>query len=54
MIPFEKSNCQPEYSPQKNIDRFTGFSNVYDRARPRMPDYPVRVIRQYLGKNRIL
>lgn len=50
MIPSEKSNCQPEYSLQKNVDRFTGFSNVYDRARPRMPDYPVRVIRQYLER----
>ncbi|HIS69957.1 MAG TPA: class I SAM-dependent methyltransferase [Candidatus Gallacutalibacter stercoravium] len=35
---------------QKNADRFTGFADVYDSARPAMPEYPARVICRYLGK----
>ena len=26
---------------QKNADRFRGFADAYDDARPRMPLYPV-------------
>ena len=35
---------------EKNANRFTGFSELYDEARPSVPSYPVAVIRQYLGK----
>ncbi len=34
----------------KNASRFTGFSDVYDEARPRMPQYPTEIITRYLGK----
>ncbi|WAV92938.1 class I SAM-dependent methyltransferase [Oxalobacter aliiformigenes] len=34
----------------KNARRFTGFAGLYDGVRPRMPVYPVEVIRQYLGR----
>lgn len=34
---------------QKNAARFTGFADTYDRARPAVPDYPVNIIRRYLG-----
>ena len=36
----------------KNARRFTGFAGLYDGVRPRMPVYPVEVIRQYLDGNR--
>lgn len=32
-----------------NPDRFTGFSDIYDSARPQMPLFPVEVISRYLG-----
>lgn len=35
---------------QYNADRFTGFASVYDKARPKMPLYPVEVITKYLGR----
>lgn len=35
----------------KNADRFTGFADIYDEARPHMPLYPVQVICRYLGKS---
>lgn len=28
----------------KNAERFTGFANVYDDARPKMPDYVTEVM----------
>lgn len=34
---------------QKNAERFKGFADIYDRARPSVPLYPVRVILRYLG-----
>lgn len=34
----------------KNADRFTGFVDIYDAARPAMPLFPVEIISQYLGK----
>ena len=34
---------------KKNADRFTGFADTYDRARPAMPYYPVERITAYLG-----
>ncbi|MBQ8209592.1 MAG: methyltransferase domain-containing protein [Clostridia bacterium] len=33
-----------------NPDRFTGFSDTYDAARPAMPVFPVEVIEKYLGR----
>ena len=36
---------------QKNADRFLGFADLYDHARPRVPKYPVNVICRYLGRN---
>jgi ubiquinone/menaquinone biosynthesis C-methylase UbiE len=34
----------------KNADRFLGFADTYDGARPHMPQYPISVIKKYLGK----
>lgn len=33
----------------KNADRFLGFADAYDRARPALPDFPVIIILKYLG-----
>lgn len=35
---------------QKNVDRFTGFAEIYDNVRPAMPTYPIETITRYLGK----
>lgn len=35
---------------QKNADRFTGFSDIYDGARPRVPEYPAEIIIKYLKR----
>ncbi|MDO5396679.1 MAG: class I SAM-dependent methyltransferase [bacterium] len=35
---------------QKNADRFTGFADIYENARPMVPQYPINVICSYLGK----
>lgn len=37
-------------SLQKNADRFKGFADTYDEARPKMPDYPAEVIARWLGR----
>ena len=34
----------------KNVDRFSGFADIYDRARPRVPEYPIEIITKYLNK----
>lgn len=34
----------------KNADRFTGFADVYENARPEMPQYLTKIICKYLGK----
>lgn len=34
----------------KNANRFLGFADTYDKARPQMPMYPISVIKKYLGK----
>ena len=34
----------------KNADRFIGFADTYENARPAMPFYPLKIIMQYLGK----
>lgn len=34
-----------------NADRFSGFADTYEEARPAMPFYPVKVIQQYLGRS---
>lgn len=36
---------------EKNADRFTGFADIYEKARPSVPLYPIRVICGYLGKD---
>ena len=36
---------------QDNADRFSGFADVYESARPKVPKYPVDVICRYLGGN---
>lgn len=33
-----------------NADRFLGFAEIYDNARPMMPAYPVEVIKKYLHR----
>lgn len=35
---------------RKNADRFTGFADVYEGARPQMPEYAITVICEYLEK----
>ncbi|MDE6591900.1 MAG: class I SAM-dependent methyltransferase [Oscillospiraceae bacterium] len=37
-------------SKQNNADRFLGFGEVYENARPKVPKYPIEVICRYLGK----
>lgn len=39
-----------EDSLQKNVQRFTGFAETYDQARPSCPAYVLRVLRMYLGR----
>lgn len=34
----------------KNAERFCGFSDLYERARPTMPLFPVQVLTRYLGR----
>lgn len=36
---------------EKNAERFTGFADVYESARPSVPRYPVEAICRYLGKS---
>ncbi|MGN0025866.1 MAG: class I SAM-dependent methyltransferase, partial [Clostridium sp.] len=35
---------------KKNADRFTGFADTYENARPIVPKYPIKIILKYLGK----
>lgn len=35
---------------QNNADRFSGFADIYENARPKVPRYPVDVICRYLGE----
>ena len=35
---------------EKNADRFLGFADVYEKARPSVPEYPIKLICSYLGK----
>ncbi|MDE7293468.1 MAG: methyltransferase domain-containing protein [Oscillospiraceae bacterium] len=37
-------------SKQNNADRFLGFGEVYENARPKVPKYLVEIICRYLGK----
>ena len=39
-----------EIEAMKNADRFIGFADTYENARPAMPFYPLKIIMQYLGK----
>lgn len=34
----------------KNAERFTGFADIYENARPTVPQYPIEKICAYLGK----
>lgn len=34
----------------KNADRFLGFADTYEEARPQMPLYTIEVIQKYLGR----
>ena len=34
----------------KNADRFVGFADTYENARPAMPQYPITVIKKYLKR----
>lgn len=38
-------------SKQNNADRFSGFADIYENARPRVPKYPIDIICRYLGRN---
>lgn len=40
-----------EINKQLNSDRFKGFAELYDEARPTCPHYVVAIIRKYLGNN---
>ena len=35
---------------KKNADRFTGFADTYENARPAVPKYPINIIVKYLGE----
>lgn len=35
---------------RKNADRFTGFADVYESARPQMPEYAIKVVCDYLER----
>lgn len=35
---------------QRNADRFCGFAELYDAARPRLPATPVTILIRYLGR----
>lgn len=37
-------------SKQNNADRFSGFADIYESARPKVPKYPIDIICRYLGK----
>ena len=39
-----------EVREMKNADRFTGFADIYDSARPAMPEFPTEIIETYLGR----
>ncbi len=34
----------------KNADRFTGFADTYDNARPKVPELPVNILTEYLRR----
>lgn len=34
----------------KNADRFLGFADVYENARPKLPSFPVEIATRYLNK----
>lgn len=38
-----------EFNAKRNTDHFKGFANIYDDARPTMPEYVPQIITQYLG-----
>ncbi len=40
----------------KNAERFTGFADIYEKARPTVPQYPIAKICSYFAKrpNRVV
>lgn len=36
---------------EKNAERFKGFADIYESARPSMPKYPVQAVCRYLERN---
>lgn len=40
----------PKGNLQSNVERFTGFANVYDSHRPEAPEHVVQLLTQYLGR----
>lgn len=40
----------PEGNLQSNIERFTGFADVYDSYRPEAPEMVVEILTRYLGR----
>ncbi|MDF2721656.1 MAG: SAM-dependent methyltransferase [Paenibacillus sp.] len=40
----------PEGNLQRNVERFTGFEDIYDRFRPQAPTLVIDVLSDYLGK----
>lgn len=34
----------------RNAGRFSGFADIYDQARPQIPEYPIEIITKYLNK----
>lgn len=41
----------PEGNLQSNVERFSGFENVYDRFRPQAPKHVIDIMTTYLGKS---
>ncbi len=35
---------------EKNAERFMGFADIYEKSRPSVPEYPIGIISNYLGK----
>lgn len=40
----------PEGNLKSNIDRFTGYQNLYDKYRPEAPQAVIRILTNYLGR----
>ena len=47
---FERVVISMSRDIEKNAERFTGFAETYDSARPQCPSYALRAIQNYLGR----